>query len=165
MNDRKRTKICICLSVFLLAAIVATHFCLGHYLRTAHLIDMRFAHYNVILLPEPMPIEEAKAIYPEDFEPASYNRGEGPLREEDARKVLIAADIVLAGAGVLIILLYLSFTATHPRLRKVLSGLFIVFVAGALLLFFFKYMHFSDTTYTVTEGGPEIMYASLGDVF
>ena len=163
MNDKKRTKICICISVLLLAAIVVTHFCLRHYLKTARLINSKFAYYSGLILPEPMPIEEAKEKYPKAFEPAGYNRGKRPLKETDARKVLIAADTVLVGTGVFIILFYLSFTAPHPRLKKVFSGLFIVFIAGALLLFFFIYMHFSDITYIETEGGPEIMYASLGD--
>lgn len=163
MNDKKRIKICIFISVFILAAIVVTHFCLGHYLRTAHLINSKFAYYSGLILPEPMPIEEAKEKYPKAFEPAGYNRGKRPLKETDARKVLIAADIVLAGTGIFIILFYLSFTAPNPSRRRVLLSLFFVFVAGALLLFFFIYMHFSDITYIEKEGGPEIMYASLGD--
>ena len=112
---------------------------------------------------ELFPIEEAKEKYPKAFEPAGYNRGKRPLKETDARKVLIAADIVLAGTGIFIILFYLSFTAPNPSRRRVLLSLFFVFVAGALLLFFFIYMHFSDITYIEKEGGPEIMYASLGD--
>ena len=165
MNDKKRIKICIFISVFILAAIVVTHFCLGHYLRTAHLINSKFAYYSGLILPEPMPIEEAKEKYPKAFEPAGYNRGKRPLKETDARKVLIAADIVLAGTGIFIILFYLSFTAPHPRLRKILSGMFIVFIAGALLLFFFIYMHFSNLTYAEMGEGPEIAYLSLGDDF
>ena len=163
MNDKKRTKICICISVLLLAAIVATHFCLKHYLKTTRLINSKSAYYSGLILPEPMPIEEAKEKYPKSFEPAGYYDGKRPLKETDARIVLIAADTVLVGTGIFIILLYLSFTAPNSSRRRVLLSLFFVFVAGALLLFFFIYMHFSDITYIETEGGPEIMYASLGD--
>ncbi len=165
MSDRKRIKICICISVLLLAAIVATHICLGHYLKTAHLIDMRFAHYSGIVLPELMPIEEAKARYPEAFEPAYYNYGEGPLSEGDALKVLITADIVLAGTGIFIILLYLSITAPNPSRTRVLLGMFIVYIAVAVSLFFFMYLHFANLTYTEMGEGPEIACLSLGDDF
>ena len=163
MNDRKRITICICISVFLLFAIVAAHFGFDHYLKTARLIDMKFAYYTVVVLPEPMPIEEAKEKYPDAFEPVGFNSGKGLLKETDAQKVMIAADIVSVGTSIFIILFYLSFTASHPHRRKVLSGLFIVFIAGAVVTFFLMYMHFSDVTYTVTDGGPEIIYASLGE--
>lgn len=165
MNDKKRIKICIFISVFILAAIVVTHFCLGHYLRTAHLINSKFAYYSGLILPEPMPIEEAKEKYPKAFEPAGYNRGKRPLKETDARKVLIAADIVLAGTGIFIILFYLSFTTPNPSRTRVLLGMFIVYIAVAVSLFFFIYMHFANLTYTEMGEGPEIAYLSLGDDF
>ena len=164
MNDKKRIKICIFISVFILVAIVATHFCLGHYLRTAHLIDTRYAHYNGgIILPEAfLTLEEAKANYPEAFKPDYYSSGKEPLREGDALKVLIAADIVLAGAGIFIILLYLSITAPHPIRTRVLLGMFIVYIAAAVILFFFMYKHFSNLTYSVLAEKPE-GYWSLKD--
>ena len=164
MNDRKRTKICICIVIFMLAAIVATHFCLGHYLRTAQLIDTRYAYYEGgIILPELfLSLKEAKAKYPEAFKPNYYVDEKGPLSEGDTLKVLIAADIVLAGAGIFIILLYLSITAPHPIRTRVLLGMFIVYIAAAVILFFFMYKHFSNLTYTVLAEKPE-GYWSLKD--
>ena len=163
MNDKKRTKICICIAVLMLAAIVVLDLCLGHYLRHTHLIDTKFAHYTGVVLPEPMSIEEAKARYPELFEPAFYDYGEGPLSKGDTLKVLISADIVMVGTGVFIILLYLSITAPNPSKTKLLLGMFIVYIVAAVILFFIIYMHFSNLTYTVSEGEPEIAYLSLGD--
>ena len=163
MNERKRTKICICIAILMLAAIAVIHICLGHYLRNTNLIDMKFAHYSAVTLPEGMTIKEAKEQYPEAFEPDYYENGKGPLKELDVWRVLIAVDIVLAGAGVFICRLYLSFTSPHSGRRRVLVGMFIAYIAVALILFFLMYIHLYNKTYTVMGEPTTFLASSIGE--